>query len=438
MAIGNRIPWAAALVFLPALCAAGERLQLGGGLVELSSPILAPDGAADFEIVGAMEGTTLRASADFSGPALIVARNTVRLTVRNVTIDGNRAVLEKPSGLPPYDVPFHQFTASNGILVEGGSTVLIEDVRLREIAGFAVLVARSKNVKISRVTVQDSGGRNDKKRNNTTGGILLEDGTSGFEVTDSTFRNILGNGVWTHSRYESARNRDGLIARNRFDGIGRDAIQIGHATSVRVERNTGSRIGYPVDAVDVENGGTPVAIDTAGNVDKTEYVQNRFEEINGKCIDLDGFHNGLVEANTCINRKHASEYPFGHYGIVFNNTNPDMRSENIVVRENVIEGAKYGGIFVIGRGHTIVGNRLQALNQARCDDCQYFEGEPDLLRSGIYLGRRAERPDPATGNRIQNNIITGYKMDQRCIGAAPGVSLSANTIRANTCKGNTP
>jgi hypothetical protein len=288
------------------------------------------------------------------------------------------------------------------------------------------------------LTVENSGGRNDKKRNNTTGGILLEDGTAGFEVTDSTFRNVLGNGIWTHSRYESPRNRDGLIARNRFDGIARDAIQVGHATEVRVERNTGARIGYPIDAVDVENGGTPVAIDTAGNVDAAIYAQNRFEEINGKCIDLDGFHDGRVEENTCVNRKPASEYPFGHYGIVFNNTNPDMRSENIVVTGNVIEGAKYGGIFLIGRGHTITGNRLRELNQARCDNCQYFEGEPDLLHSGIYLGRRAERPDPAAGNRIEGNIITGYKMDRRCIGAAPGVSLASNTIRANTCKGTTP
>lgn len=438
MAIGNRIAWAAALVVLPAVCLHGETLQLDPGVVELSTPIRVPDDATDFEIAGAPEGTTLRASADFSGPALIVARKPVRLNIRKITIDGNRSALEKPSGLPPSDVAFYRFIVNNGILIEGGTTVLIEDVQLRNIAGFAVLIAHSSDVRIRRLTVEDSGGRNNKHRNNTTGGILLEDGTAGFEVTDSTFRNVLGNGIWTHSRYESPRNRDGLIARNRFDGIARDAIQVGHASGVRVERNTGARIGYPIDAVDVENGGTPVAIDTAGDVDAAIYAQNRFEEINGKCIDLDGFHDGRVEGNTCVNRKPASEYPFGHYGIVFNNTNPDMRSENIVVTGNVIEGAKYGGIFVIGRGHTITGNLLRELNQARCDDCQYFEGEPDLLHSGIYLGRRAERPDPAAGNRIEGNTITGYKMNRRCIGAAPGVSLAANTIRANTCKGTTP
>jgi hypothetical protein len=54
--------------------------------------------------------------------------------------------------------------------------------------------------------------------------------------------------------------------------------------------------------VDVEGGGIPVAIDTAGNVDQTVYAGNRFEEVNGKCIDLDCFHHGEVSHNSCVNR----------------------------------------------------------------------------------------------------------------------------------------
>ena len=60
---------------------------------------------------------------------------------------------------------------------------------------------------------------------------------------------------------------------NHFDTIGRDALQLGHATRVRIEQNTGARIGYPVEAVDVENQGIPIAIDTAGNVDQSEYTR---------------------------------------------------------------------------------------------------------------------------------------------------------------------
>ena len=165
-----------------------------------------------------------------------------------------------------------------------------------------------------------------------------------------------------------------------------------------------------------------------------------FEEINGKCIDLDGFHNGEVSGNTCINKLRAIDYPSGHYGIVFNNTNPDMQSENIRVVNNVIDGAKFGGIFVIGHGHTISNNSLLRLNLAGCNEshlkfgCLYNAEEPEILQSGIYLGKRAERPAIAHGNTITNNIVSGFKMAERCIAAAPGVDLKSNTIESNQCK----
>ena len=79
-----------------------------------------------------------------------------------------------------------------------------------------------------------------------------------------------------------------------------------------------------------------------------------------------------------------------NYGIVMNNTNPDMRSQNIRVVDNVIDTAKYGGIFVIGTGHLVARNRLLNLNTAHCG-CYFQAGEPDLLAAGIYLGKGAER-----------------------------------------------
>ena len=153
--------------------------------------------------------------------------------------------------------------------------------------------------------------------------------TENFEVRRCNFSNILGNGIWTHSLYTSARNQDGRILDNTFKVIGRDAIQVGHATRVRVERNIGTEIGYPADKVDMEGGGTPVGIDTAGDVDASVYAANRFHEINGKCIDLDGFHDGEVRANHCINGRKPEDYPSGHYAIVMNNTNPDMQARNV-------------------------------------------------------------------------------------------------------------
>jgi hypothetical protein len=57
-----------------------------------------------------------------------------------------------------------------------------------------------------------------------------------------------------------------------------------------------------------------------------------------------------------------------------------------------------------------------------------------MFRSGIYLGRGAERPAPARGNRIEENEITGYHMDRRCIGRAPGIAPDWNTLRDNRCR----
>jgi hypothetical protein len=368
-----------------------------------------------------------------------VVRGARRIRFRDFAIDGNREALAESKGLPPYDRTFADHFAANGILAQGVEGLDVCGIRFRNIAGFAVLVSGSAGVRIDSISVADSGSRGPKGRNNTTGGVLVEDGSTKFQIVDSVFRNILGNAVWTHSRYQAPRNADGLIRGNRFEEIGRDAVQVGHAVRVRVEFNAGRRIGYPPDAVDVEGGGTPVAIDTAGNVEASAYYANRFEEINGKCIDLDGFHSGEVSANACINRGSARDYPFGHYAIVMNNTNPDMQSEGIRIAANEIDGAKFGGIFVIGWGHRIEGNQMRRLNLAGCNEnaaefgCSHFPGEPDLLQAGIYLGRRAERAAVTRSNRIENNLISGHKMDKRCILGAPGVKLEENTMQQNRC-----
>ena len=150
--------------------------------------------------------------------------------------------------------------------------------------------------------------------------------------------------------------------------------------------------------IDVENRATPVAIDTAGNVESSVYAHNIFEEIDGKCIDLDGFHDGSVHHNVCTNRGQPGTYPWGHYAIVMNNTNPDMESRNVSIVENMISGAKFGGVFVIGEGNVIARNRLLNLNRAHCNEthakfgCLSFAGEPDILRSGICLAAAPNAP----------------------------------------------
>ena len=414
-------------------------VELPKGTVSISSELKLPAGAHDLEIRGA--NTVLRAANDFRGRAIISCSGCRNIKITGITIDGNRDQLAKPSELPPHDRTFAQFTQNNAILIENTGGVKISDVRFRNIAGFAVLVSGSREILIEQSRIENSGSLNKKGRNNTTGGILLEEATEHFDIRKCTLKNILGNGIWTHSLYTSKRNRDGRIIGNTFEDIGRDAIQIGHATRMNVEGNTGTRIGFPIDKVDMEGGGTPVGIDTAGNVDNARYARNRFEEINGKCIDLDGFHDGEVLDNACINRGKPEDYPYGHYAIVMNNTNPDMRPNNIRITGNRIDGTKFGGIFLIGAGHTVTGNVLTRLNLAHCNEntlkfsCLSFKDDPDILQSGIYLGRGAERPAPSHDSIVEDNAISGFNMDKHCVTAAPGVKLESHRLSRNTCKG---
>ena len=417
-------------------------IVLPAGIVEVSSEMKLAGGMHDVTIRGASTGTTLRATTKFAGRAFFIADGNRNIRFEDFEVEGNRAAVGKPQALAPSDVAFAKWTPANGILLEGVAGAVIQKVKFRQMAGFAVLVNGSSKVRIEEVEVQDSGSLNAKGRNNGTGGILLEQGTTDFAVLRCHLSGVTGNAIWTHSLYKTARNARGRIAQNTISEVARDAIQVGHATEIIVEGNTGDRIGYPAKLVDVENGGVPAALDTAGDTDKSIYRDNRFSEINGKCIDLDGFHDGEVRGNTCENHDAAASYQFGNYAVVMNNSNPDMQSKNVTITENIIDGTLYGGIFVIGTGNRITKNRLTNLNMAHCPagaaqfGCYLGKDEPDILRTGIYLGKGADRPDPARANSIEDNEITGFEMGRHCIHVAPGVLLDRNTVRRNRCSDN--
>jgi len=411
-------------------------LQLPPGVIDVHRETVLNPGA---EVRGAPAGTTLHLAPDFQGRAVFVI-NGPGVRLHDFTIDGNRDALELRAPLPPSNLPFARYTRANGILAEGASSLTIERLQFRHIAGFAILVSASKDVTIERVRVSDSGSRNPLGRNNATGGILLEEGAADFRVRHCQLTGIRGNGIWTHSLFTSPRNARGLIALNRLEGLARDAIQVGHATAVRVADNIGERIGYPAEEVDIENQAVPVAIDTAGDVDASSYARNQFREVDGKCIDLDGFHDGEVIENQCLNRADAALYPFGNVGILFNDSNPHTRSKNIRVIGNVLDGVKFTGIFAFGTGHTIANNQLLNVNLAHCNEdaarygCYEPAGEPDALQAGIYLGKGFLWPEPARGNRVVGNQITGWKMKARCIERAPGVKPRWNVVQRNQCR----
>jgi hypothetical protein len=404
-------------------------IRLPRGEVEISSELTLAPGAHDLEIVG--NETRLKAADNFKGRAILVLENVERIHLHYLEIDGNRQKLAKALEMAPPENVFRVWYPDNGLLVNSVSGLQIERLHLSDIVNFPILVSQSSKVRVWGSTVENSGSRNARGRNNLSGGILFEEGSSNFEVTASMFRGILGNALWTHSLFRAPRQQDGSFTSNSFDTIGRDAIQVGHATRVRVQGNTGVNIGFPVDAVDIENQGIPIGIDTAGNVDRSEYIGNTFDEIDGQCIDLDGFHDGSVRDNRCTNRKTAADYPFGSFAMAMNNTHPDTHSSNIEISGNVIEGSKFGGLFLMGHGNRVLDNLFISLNLARGD-------EPEILTSGVYLGRGVARLEETTGNVIRGNRIMGYKMKARCIVFGPGVSRTANTVENNTCSDGPP
>jgi hypothetical protein len=417
-------------------------IHLPPGTIEISSELTLARGAHDLTIMG--PNTTLKGSGHFRGRAILYGEEVNRIRLLGFSVDGNRSALARPLELAPPENQFRVYYQNNGILFDRSENIEISGVHFLNIVNFAILVSRSAGIRFDHLRISDSGSLNKLGRNNTTGGIVIEEGSSGFEVRNCTFLRIRGNALWTHSMYQSPRLRDGTFAANKFDTVGRDAVEVGHATNVRVTENIGSNIGYPAEIIDVENGGTPVAIDTAGNVDHTVYERNQFEEIDGKCIDLDGFHDGSVVDNQCVNRRNAADYPSGQFGIVMNNSNPDMQSENIEILNNHIDGTKFGGLFLIGSGHRVIGNVFSHLNEAGCNEnaklfgCIFKQDEPEMLEAGIYLGRGASRPVDTRDNVVRQNRISGHMMTTRCIIFAPAVSRKSNAIEKNECSDMPP
>ena len=304
--------------------------------------------------------------AAFTGSEAIIVNGAQDVTRSGFSLLGNRRELRSDWYLPLNEAAFADFYSDNGIVVRASSRIVIRDIRLRSIRAFPVLINGSSAITISGVKIDDSGTLNRAGRNNTTGGILLEEGVTEFDVVQCIIRRITGSAIWTHSYARSPRQSDGTIRNNTISMVGRDAIQVGHATRVRVENNTGADLGFPAEYVDVENHGVAVALDTAGNVDHAVYANNRFTDVNGQCIDLDGFHDGQVTGNSCVNARPLEAYPASHYGIVFGNNNPGMDSTGIVIAGNTLQGFAYGGIFLAGSRNRIEDNHLLDLNRARC------------------------------------------------------------------------
>ena len=178
-------------------------ILIPAGVIEISSELKLAPGAHDLEIVGS--GGILKAAAKFQGRAMIVLESAQRIHLRDLVINGNRALVGKPLPMAPPENAFRNYYPDNGILADRVDGIEITSVRFSEVAGFPILISRSSKVRINLAVVEDSGSTNAKMRNNLTGVILIEEATSDFEVRDSIFRRIRGNGLWTHSLNTSKR-----------------------------------------------------------------------------------------------------------------------------------------------------------------------------------------------------------------------------------------
>jgi len=445
------------LLLLPALAGDGitrtsslaqlrAAVSQGTGIVEmpkgemlLDSSLVIPKNAKGLYVRANPAGSTLVLGEAFPDRAAIVADGVSDLRLEGFEVRGTRTDLKSDWSLPPVETSFADFYSSNGILIRNSSRVTIRHVSFSLIRAYPVLANKTSGILIDSVSIKDCGTLNRAGRNNSTGGILLEESTSQFTVRHCSISHVLGNAIWTHSYATSPRSAGGLIGDNTISYVARDAIQIGHATKITVERNRADHIGFPPDAVDVDTSAYPVGLDTAGDVDLTAYVDNHFTDIDGHCIDLDGFHDGTVSRNVCLNRQSDAAYPFLHFGIVFGNNYPKMISKNVRVTDNDVEGFAFGGLFLIGSHNTIERNRFWDLNRRHCTGlatagCTYRnEVEPGLLRSGIYLAPNGGRPVATRDNIIRDNTIEGPGMDRWCIGSAPDVKLENNVIANNRC-----
>ncbi len=415
-------------------------IELPPGKSQLDHALVIPKGSKDVELRGNAAGSTLVIGSGFTDTAAIEATGASNLTLSGFGIVGDRTELRSPWYLPLKEAAFADYYTANGIVIRASSNVTLRQLTFSRIRAFPVIVNATAKATIDTVTIEDSGTLNADGHNNTTGGILIEEGCSGFIVRNSRFTRITGTAIWTHSYARSPRQSDGLIADNTIDTVARDAIQIGHATGVRVQRNRGWKIGFPVEYIDFPGYGTPVAIDTAGNVDHTVYADNVFTEVNGQCLDLDGFHDGEITGNHCSNVPATATQWLGlHFGILFGNHDPGATSSNIKIMGNTLQGFGYGGVFLVGDHNRIEDNRFLDVNLAHCGTqpipakCNAMLDEPDALRAGIYLSNDGGRATATHDNIIRNNVITGFGIAAHCIAAKQGVDLKTNTISGNTC-----
>jgi hypothetical protein len=306
---------AAAIAAAPA---DGGVVRLGAGTWEIAHPVVIPASRRNLRIVGA--GAVLKRVAAVAEVLDIASEG---VTLESLTIDGNQAGTTKLvfTARDPMD---SLLAAGSSVRIEPGSKrITLRGVEIRRTQGYAVLIdaraADVEDVAIDSCFIRDSvqythvGTPAEKADTRETGygswggGIHFQAGASahvkGLSVVKSRFENIYGHAIWGHSNFVENLSEDVRVTGNTFRDIGLDAVQFGCVRNGLVEDNEMSRIGYiaGVPKYRLANGDSycGAGIDTAGWTTGCKYRRNTMLNVNGPCIDLDGFSGGEVSNNTC-------------------------------------------------------------------------------------------------------------------------------------------
>ena len=470
--------------------AEGEVIHLQAGEYLLDQPLqLTRD---DLTVEGQGESTILRRAVTvLNGEGLINIRAS-GVTLRQFRIDGQ---VEVPRALPYLDpqggdsvlgAPIHgdpmhpELLRDTSVTIHPGVTdITVEDLVIERSGGYAILIdaryGTVKYVNFRRLHLRDCrphlfGKPGDLRYGSWTGGIHYQnDGRDldfarhaliALTIEDSTFTRMAGHAIWGHGYGFHTLNEEVTVRRNRFTDIGLDAVLIGNVRRAVVEQNSFHRIGFvsfPADEVarpawypglrdDGADNIPAVAIDSSGLVLNSVYRGNTMLNVNGNCIDLDGFTRGEVVENTMrvSGREDAWNYAndlvaeFGGHrqgnltkGINLSNTSGAAPTERVRIAGNTI--INLGGFAI-------------ALNDSqRCsveeNHIRHYGHDygPIILSNSL---RDPREQHISSENVIRDNYIHFY-LEAWCItevdnlggGARPVVG--PNAVYDNHCDANT-
>jgi hypothetical protein len=473
----------------------GTHLRLGKGVYGVAASLHVSQ--EDLVIEGAGDETVLQRTGSVGGGEGLLHVQASGITLRSFLMDGQVGI---PQGLPYRDpaggpsvlgAPIHGDPMHAALLHNSSITIkaavpnanvtdiTIEDITIQRSGGYAILMdARYGGIRyvtLRRLHLRDNqphvfGKPADLRYGSWTGGIHYQnDGRDldfarhalvALTIEDSLFERISGHAIWGHGYGFDTLNEEITIRRNRFVDIGMDAVLVANARRAVVEDNHFHRIGYvasppgtaprpawyPGTRDDGADNVPAVGIDTSGLVTDSVYQRNTMWNVNGHCIDLDGFTRGKVLANTMrvSGREDAWNYvndrvpEFGGHrlgnftkGINLSNTSAHEPTERVEIAGNRM--VNLGGFAI-------------ALNDSqRClvqDNHIRHYGQiyaPIILSNSLRSPR--ERHE-SRENVIRDNYIHFY-LEAACITEADdlggGLSPVAgpNYVFDNTCDANT-